>query len=67
MKKIWIIAIILLVVAIPFGYYTISPIFRVVEKNDASPLEVKDAMDSMDAAAKAEFESQAVLTTDFTD
>src|SRR3989344_4335532 len=58
MKKIWIIAIILLVVAIPFGYYTISPIFRVVAKNDASPLEVKDAMDSMDAAAKAEFESQ---------
>jgi hypothetical protein len=58
MKKIWILAIILLVIGIPFGYYTISPIFRVIEKDDASPLEVNDAMDSMDAETKVEFERQ---------
>lgn len=58
MKKIWIFVIILLVVGIPFGYYTISPIFRVVEKDEASPLAIKDAMESMDAKTKAEFEKQ---------
>lgn len=58
MKKLWIFVIIILVIGIPFAYYTISPIFRVLEKDEASPLVVKDAMDSMDAKTKAEFDKQ---------
>ena len=59
MKKIWIAVIVIaLIIGIPFAWYTISPIFRIVEKDEASPLVVKDAMDSMDAKTRAEFEKQ---------
>ncbi len=64
MKKLWIFIIILLVIGIPFAWYTISPIFRVLEKDEASPLVVKDAMDSMDAKTKAEFEKQVEAMKD---
>ena len=64
MKKTWIFAIILLVIGIPFAYYTISPIFRVLEKDEASPLVVKDAMDSMDAKTRTEFEKQVEAMKD---
>lgn len=61
-SKILIIAAAVIVIAI--AWYFISPIFRVIEVREASPLArpqqqaraVKDAMDTMDAATKAEFE-----------
>lgn len=59
------------VIILPIAWYLISPIFRVIEQEEASPLGddissrssplmVKDRMDSMDAAAKAEFERQVI-------
>jgi len=64
MKKLWILIIILLVIGIPFAWYTISPVFRVLEKDESSPLVIKDAMDSMDAKTKAEFEKQVEFMKD---
>ena len=57
MKKL-LILIIALIIIIPIAYYLISPIFKVVELEEESPLEIKDAMDTMDASTKAEFEKQ---------
>ena len=55
-----------LIIVLSIAWYLISPAFRVVEVQEESPLEssaeerlqVKDAMDTMDAATKAEFEKQ---------
>lgn len=55
-----------LIIVLSIAWYLISPVFRVVEVQEESPLEssaeerlqVKDAMDTMDAATKAEFEKQ---------
>jgi len=58
MKTKNIIIILLFVIIIPIAYYLISPVFKVVELEEESPLQVKDAMDTMDAATKAEFERQ---------
>ena len=69
MKKLWIIVIIGIVILIPIIGYIISTVTNVVEVDEASPLDVKqvqplevkqvkDAMDTMDAATKAEFEKQ---------
>tara|TARA_Y100000034_G_scaffold122112_1_gene167153 strand:- start:1166 stop:1699 length:534 start_codon:yes stop_codon:yes gene_type:complete len=57
MKKLTIF-IILILIAIPIAYYLISPAFKVVEVNEASPLMVKDSMKTMDADTKLEFEKQ---------
>ncbi len=57
MKKWLIITVIILIIAIPIAYYLISPIFRDIELNQESPI-IKDALDSMDANTKAEFNSQ---------
>ena len=56
MKK-WLIAIGLIVAAL-LGWYVFSIATRVIEVQEASPLAVKDAMDTMDDATKAEFEKQ---------
>ena len=64
MKKLYIILIIILIIGVPFAWYTISPIFTVLEKDEASPLVVKDAMNSMDAKTKAEFEKQVEAMKD---
>jgi hypothetical protein len=56
MKKLWVILIVGALIALPVAWYLISPLWRVVEVDEASPL-IKDAMDSMDAATKAEFEA----------
>jgi len=70
MKTINIIIILIILIIIPIAYYLISPIFKVVELEEASPLEVKrdlqikDAMDTMDAATKAEFERQVEAMKD---
>jgi len=61
-----IIIIILILLSIPIGYFLISPIFKVVEVQEESPLDtilvneklINDNMDRMDAATKADFESQ---------
>ena len=64
MKKLWVWTIVAIIIIFPIAYYLISPIFRVVELQEESPLDVKpklqikDAMDTMDAATKAEFEKQ---------
>jgi len=65
---------IVVIVIVVAGYYLISPIFRVQEINEASPLDtvpvvieqklIKDNMDSMDAATKADFESQVEAMKD---
>ncbi|MEK6977953.1 MAG: DM13 domain-containing protein [Candidatus Hydrothermarchaeota archaeon] len=44
-----------LVIAAVVAWYLISPVFRVVEVHEESPL-IKDAMETMDAATKVEFE-----------
>ncbi len=68
MKKIWFILIAVLIVAI--AWYTISPIFKVIEKNEASPLGedlvVKDAMDSMSPKTKEQFEREVEAMKDKT-
>lgn len=66
--RIKIAVIIGLVVIATIAWYLISPIFNVIEVQEASPLAlpqqpapvVKDAMDTMDAATKAEFERQVM-------
>lgn len=52
-----------LIIILPMAWYLISPVFRVVEVQEESPLvtqglQINDDMDSMDAATKAEFEKQ---------
>ena len=57
-----------MIIILPIAWYLISPIFRVVELEEESPLDikpqVKDAMDTMDAATKAEFEKQVEAMQD---
>ena len=62
MKKLTIL-ITLILIAIPIAYYLISPAFKVVEVNEASPI-VKDSMDSMDSQTKLEFEKQTEAMKD---
>lgn len=59
MKKI-LLVIIAIIVILPIAYYLISPIFRVVEVQEESPLalQIKDSMDTMNAETKAEFQKQ---------
>lgn len=66
MKKL-LIAFIAMITILAIAYYFISPVFKVVEVDDVSPLDVitakervqiKDALDTMDAETKAEFEKQ---------
>ena len=59
---------VVLIIILPIAWYLISPIFRVIEVQEESPLEssvdieeglqVKDSMGTMGAATKAEFEKQ---------
>ena len=68
-KKLYVILIVVLIIGIPFAWYTISPIFRVLEKDESSPLDngklvIKDSMDTMDTATKAEFEKQVEAMKD---
>lgn len=67
MKKLWIALITIAIIAIPIAYYIFSTAFTVIELQEDSPidiestvekLQIKDAMDTMDAATKAEFEKQ---------
>jgi len=63
MKKSIVLGVIIIVILV-VAWYLISPIFNVVEVDEASPLDitpttqlvVKDAMESMDEAQKKEFE-----------
>ena len=59
------------IIVLPVGWYLISPIFRVIEREEASPLisapgsesqspVIKDRMDSMDAVARVDFERQVM-------
>jgi len=62
------ISVIILLIIIPTAWFFISPIFKVVEVDEASPLDVavgvdelfqiNDALETMDATTKAEFEKQ---------
>jgi len=69
MRKLWL-WIIIAIIIISIGYFLISPIFKVVELQEESPLALvqgpvfKDNMDTMDAATKAEFENQVEAMTD---
>jgi hypothetical protein len=61
-KRLWI--LIALIIILPVAYYLISPIFRVIEVQEQSPLinsKIKDSMNAMDSATKAEFEKQVDL------
>jgi len=68
------IIILLIIVAIPIAYFLISPIFKVVEVQEESPLDIvpvvveqkiiNDNMDTMDAATKADFEAQVEAMKD---
>ena len=53
-----ILIVIVILIAIAAAWYLVSPAFIVKELDEISPLEVKDAMLTMDAATKAEFEQQ---------
>jgi len=57
MHKNWIYGILALIIIVPIAYYLISPVFRVLEANEPSPL-IIDAMDTMDATTKAQFEQE---------
>src|SRR3989338_4847202 len=60
MKTIFIILMSIIII-LPIAYYLVSPAFIVNEIEEKSPLEaleIKDSMNTMDAATKAEFEKQ---------
>lgn len=79
MKK-WLVFLGVFIVVAPIAYYLLSPLWEVVELDEASPLdvleqqspgpeehvnlEIKDEMDSMDEATKAEFEEQMEVMKD---
>jgi len=61
------------VIILPIAWYLVSPLFRVIERDEASPLGeapftreqeqqpvVRDRMDSMDVQTRAEFERQVM-------
>lgn len=62
----------LIIIIVPIVWYLISPVFNVIERQEESPLAgtnaqpapsaplVKDKMDTMDAATRAEFERQVM-------
>jgi len=62
MKK-WLILVGIIVLVV-IGGYIFSTATKVIEVQEASPLEVKDAMDSMDASTKKEFEKQVEAMKD---
>lgn len=68
MVRLLIFAIIGVIAVLPITWYLISPIFNVVEVQEESPLvedlKIDDAMDTMDAATKAEFEKQVEAMKD---
>ena len=52
--------IVFIVIALPIAWYLISPLWRVEERNEASPLtapQVHDAFDDMTPEKKAQFET----------
>ena len=57
MKKWALIVLIVIVVGAFLAWYLISPAFKVVELEEEFP-QIDDAMDTMDAATKAEFEQE---------
>lgn len=59
-KKYIILGLIGIIIVLPIAYYLLSPLWRVVQVNEESPLEVKDAMATMNAETKEKFEA-AVL------
>ena len=62
MKKL--ILIVLVIVVVIIGYFLISPVFKVTELDEESPLKVKDALDTMTDAKKTEFEKQTEVMKD---
>ena len=65
--KIKAIVVLAVIIVLPIVWYLISPIFKVVEVQEESPLQasskqpvIKDAMNTMDAATKREFERQVM-------
>jgi len=61
MKKIWIFGLILFLIILPVAYYLISPLWKVVELQDKSPLsklQVNDRMDLMTDSEKEQFERE---------
>ncbi len=54
-KIIW---VFLGIVVLAVAYYLISPLWRNVRVDESSPLEVNDALETMDEATRAEFERQ---------
>jgi hypothetical protein len=53
-KLLWLVVVILIILVV--GWYLISPAFEIVEVDEVSPLEIKDAMLTMDDARRAEFD-----------
>jgi len=67
MKKIWILAIILLAIILPITYYLVSPLFIVVEVQDESPLDKIDEKVAVVAEpekepVEKELENEAAVT-----
>ena len=60
MKLRWIILAVVLLAA----WYLLSPAFKVTELQETSPLEIKDAMETMDAATKETFEKEVEAMKD---
>jgi len=60
MKLRWIILAVVLLAA----WYLLSPAFKVTELQETSPLEIKDAMETMDAATKEKFEDEVEAVKD---
>lgn len=56
-KKILIIAILVLLITIPIGWYLLSPFFNNLELNEGLP-SIGDNFESMDAKTREEFEKQ---------
>lgn len=56
--KIWVWIVIALIIVLPIAYYLVSPLWRVVEVQEASPLDVviEDKMDEMTVEEKQQFE-----------
>jgi len=63
-KKSWII-LILILIAIPIGWYLISPLFITVELQEESPI-INDAMDSMNPKKRAEFDAAVKIAQEET-
>jgi len=56
--------ILVLIALIILGYYLVSPAFRVIEKDDPSPLIIRDALSTMTEEEKSEFEKAVMAKED---